>query len=78
VLQCSGLANREWRVIGEVAECRRGSLVVRVYESFHVSDRIRVGGTCRGMGRVIRVLRVAVKGGGVLEEGVGGCGCAGV
>jgi hypothetical protein len=61
-----------------VAECGRGSLVVRVHETFHVSDRIRVGGICRGVGRAIRVLRIALKGGGVLEEGVGGCGWAGV
>jgi hypothetical protein len=50
VLQCSGLASGEWRVISDVAECGHGSLVVRVYELFHVSDRIRVGGICRVWG----------------------------
>jgi hypothetical protein len=35
-------------------------------------------GICRGVERVIRVLHVALKGGGVQEEGVGGCGWAGV
>jgi hypothetical protein len=67
-----------WRVISNVAECRHGSLVVCVYELFHVSDRIRVGGVCRGVGRVKFVLRIALKGGGVLEGGVCGCGWAGV
>jgi hypothetical protein len=51
-----------------VAECRCGSLVVRVYESFHVSDIIRVGVICRGVGRVIRVLCIVLKGGGVQED----------
>jgi hypothetical protein len=36
-------------VIIDVAECGRGSLVVRVYDSFHVSDRIRMGWICRGV-----------------------------
>jgi hypothetical protein len=78
VLQCSGLASGEWRIISDVAECGCGSLVVRVYELFHVSDRIRGGGICRGVGRVLRVLHIALKRGGVLKEGVGGCGWAGV
>jgi hypothetical protein len=30
--------------IGDVAKYGHGSLVVRVYESFYVSDRIRLGG----------------------------------
>jgi hypothetical protein len=56
VLQCSGLASGEWRVICDVAECGHGSLVLCVYELFHVSDG--VGGICRGVERVIRVLHV--------------------
>jgi hypothetical protein len=35
VLQCSALDSGEWRVISDVVECERGSLVIRVYESFH-------------------------------------------
>jgi hypothetical protein len=76
MLQCSRLASGEWRVISDVAECACGSLVVHVNELFHVSDRIRVGGICMGMGRVIRVLRIALMGGGVQEEDVGRCGWA--
>jgi hypothetical protein len=34
VLQCSGLASGEWRVISDVREWGRGSLVVRVCELF--------------------------------------------
>jgi hypothetical protein len=56
VLQFSGLASGECRVISNVAECGRGSVVVGVYELFHVSDRSRVGGIWWGVGRVIGFL----------------------
>jgi hypothetical protein len=37
-----------------------------------------VVGICKGVGKVIRVLHIVLKGGEVQEEGVGGCGWAGV
>jgi hypothetical protein len=49
--------------IRDVAECGHGLLVVCVYESFHVSDRIRLGGNLLGCGE--GYMGVALKGGGV-------------
>jgi hypothetical protein len=63
--------------ICDVAECGHGLLVVCVYESF-LCIGIESGwvGLCRGVGR--GYTGVALKGGGVREKGVGGCGWAGV
>jgi hypothetical protein len=63
--------------ISDVAECGHGLLVVCVYDSFFLY-RIVSGwvGLCRGVGR--GYTGVALKGGGVQEERVGGCGWAGV
>jgi hypothetical protein len=44
-------------VISDVVECGCVSFVLRVYESFHVSDRIRVSGIFRGVEWDLRVLR---------------------
>jgi hypothetical protein len=63
--------------ISDVVECSHGLLVVHVYESFFMYQ-IESGwvGLCRGVGR--GYLGVTLTGGGGQEEGVGGCGWAGV
>jgi hypothetical protein len=55
--------------IHDVADCGRGLLVVRVCELFLYRRESGWVGLCRGVGR--GYMGVALKGGGVQEEGVG-------